>query len=213
MSAEENKEKVRRFLEEAFGQGKVEIISQPRGGPPQTERKGEEMKASSLASRPGSLVCPFCQTGTLCSSGEDSMRCRSCEDLLSGALLETLRQIVSLPDVLGSHACEECSHPQMRLLPDGTFHCPSCGSEVMALETASREPPPPEQEYHSEAYRCGWIDGNSAQRGCFTENANLPRWHDASERLEYYRGHRAGSEARNAAMSDCDEPVRERLPG
>jgi len=137
------------------------------------------------------------------------MRCQSCEGLFSGALLETLRQLSVLPDALGSHACEECAHPQMRLLPDGTYHCPSCGSEVLALE-ASREPPSP-AEYRSEAYRCGRIDGRFAEVGCcFTENPNLPRWHAASERLDYYRGHRAGSEARNAAMGGWEEQVRER---
>jgi ribosomal protein L37AE/L43A len=91
------------------------------------------MKASSLASRPHSLVCPFCEMGQLRSSTHDSMRCRSCEGIINGALLQTLRQITALPDALASHACEECAHPQMRLLPDGTYHCPSCGSEVMAL--------------------------------------------------------------------------------
>ncbi len=91
------------------------------------------MKASSLASRPDSLVCPFCEMGQLRSSTHDSMRCQLCGGHLSGVVLETLRQISALPDALGSHACEECAHPQMRLLPDGTFHCPSCGSEVMAL--------------------------------------------------------------------------------
>ncbi len=41
------------------------------------------MQASSSASRPGSLVCPFCQTGALRrSSGDDSMRCESCDGLL-----------------------------------------------------------------------------------------------------------------------------------
>jgi len=34
-------------------------------------------------------------------------------------VLEALRQIISLPDALGSHACEECGHPEMRRLPDG----------------------------------------------------------------------------------------------
>jgi ribosomal protein L37AE/L43A len=156
------------------------------------------MKASSLASKPGSLVCPFCEMGQLRSSSHDSMRCESCDGLISGAPLETLRQISALPDALGSHACEECAHPQMRLLPDGTFHCPSCGSEVVALE-ASREPMP-QEEYSSEAYRCGWIDGRFGEVGWFTENPNLPRWQEANERLEYYHGHRAGSEARNAAI-------------
>ncbi len=127
------------------------------------------MKASSLASRPGSLVCPFCQTGALLrSSGEDSMRCQSCEGLISGALLETLRQISALPDALGSHACEECAHPQMRLLPDGTFHCPSCGSEVVAFEAASREQPPSPEEYRSEAR-------NTAMGGCEEQvHARIP---------------------------------------
>jgi ribosomal protein L37AE/L43A len=151
------------------------------------------VKGSSLTSRPSSLVCPFCEMGQLRSSSHHSMRCQSCDGLISGALLETLRQISALPDALGRHACEECAHPQMRPLPDGTFHCPSCGSEVVALE-ASREPPSPE-EYRSEAYRCGWIDGRLGEIGGFTHNPNLLRWHDANERLEYYRGHRAGSEA------------------
>jgi hypothetical protein len=47
-------------------------------------------------------------------------------------MLETLCQITALPDALGSHACE-CGHPQMRCLPDGVFHCPACGSEVLPL--------------------------------------------------------------------------------
>jgi uncharacterized Zn finger protein (UPF0148 family) len=157
------------------------------------------VKGLSLTSRPDSLVCPLCEMGQLCSSSQDSIRCQSCQGLLSGALLETLRQISALPDALGSHACEECGYPQMRLLPDGTFHCPSCGSEVVALE-ASKEPPWPQEEYRSEAYRCGWIDGRFGEVGCFTENPTLARWQEASERLQYYRGHRAGSEAGNAAM-------------
>jgi len=110
------------------------------------------MKASTLASRPSSLVCPFCEMGQLRSSTHDSMRCQSCEGLISGELLKTLRQISALPDALGSHACEECAHPQMRLLPDSTYHCPSCGSEVLPLQAAFREQPPSPQEYCSEAH-------------------------------------------------------------
>jgi hypothetical protein len=48
----------------------------------------------------------------------------------------TLEEIVSLPDALGGHACE-CGHPEMRRLPDGVFHCPACGSEVIPLEAGS----------------------------------------------------------------------------
>jgi uncharacterized Zn finger protein (UPF0148 family) len=57
---------------------------------------------------------------------------------LSGAMLATLRGISALPDALGSYACEECGHPEMRLLPDGTFHCPACRSEVLPLEASGR---------------------------------------------------------------------------
>jgi ribosomal protein L37AE/L43A len=49
--------------------------------------------------------------------------------------LRTLEQIASLPEVLGKHACE-CGHPEMRRLPDGVFHCPACGLEVVSLEAS-----------------------------------------------------------------------------
>jgi hypothetical protein len=48
----------------------------------------------------------------------------------------------------------------------------------------------------SEAYRRGWIDGRYGEPGCFTGNRRLAEWERASERLDYYRGHRAGREAR-----------------
>jgi ribosomal protein L37AE/L43A len=89
------------------------------------------VKGSCLVSRPDSLVCPVCEAGQLRSSAIGLMRCESCGAPLSGATLETLRQIIALPDALGRHACE-CGHPEMRRLPDGTFHCPACGSEVVS---------------------------------------------------------------------------------
>jgi hypothetical protein len=46
------------------------------------------------------------------------------------------------------------------------------------------------------AYRCGWIDGRYRELGCFTENLRLAEWETATERLDYYRGHRAGLELR-----------------
>jgi len=156
------------------------------------------MKGSSLASRSRSLVCPLCEAGELKPQAQDSARCESCAGSVSGAMLEVLRQIVALPDALGSHACEECAHPEMRLLPDGTFHCPGCGSEVLSVKASSTSSGPGQR---SEAYRCGWIDGRYAELGCFTENRNLGRWQNPSGRLDYYRGHRAGTEARRAAMS------------
>jgi ribosomal protein L37AE/L43A len=91
------------------------------------------MKGLSLASSSRSLVCPLCGTGELKPSAQHSARCESCGSPLSGEMLEALRQIVALPDALGAHACEECAHPEMRLLPDGTFHCPACRSEVFPI--------------------------------------------------------------------------------
>ncbi len=46
------------------------------------------------------------------------------------------------------------------------------------------------------AYQCGWIDGCYREPGCFTENRRLAEWKMASDRLDYYRGHRAGRETR-----------------
>jgi ribosomal protein L37AE/L43A len=51
-------------------------------------------------------------------------------------MLLTLEQIIALPDASGKHTCE-CGHPEMRRLPDGTFHCPSCGAEVLPVEAIS----------------------------------------------------------------------------
>jgi ribosomal protein L37AE/L43A len=156
------------------------------------------MKGSySLASRPGSLVCPLCEMHKLDVRGHSSLRCDSCGGLLSGAMLETLRQITTLPDALGSHACEECGHPQMRLLPDGTRHCPSCGSEVLPIGAPSVFSEPSE---HSEAYRAGWVDSRFGERSSFVDNPNLARWEDPSDRLDYYKGHRAGSEPRRLTL-------------
>jgi ribosomal protein L37AE/L43A len=168
------------------------------------------MKGSSLASRSRSLVCPLCEAGELKPSGQDSARCDSCAGSVSEAMLEALRRIVALPDALGSHACEECAHPEMRLLPDGTFHCPGCGSEVLSVEASSTFSGFGQR---SEAYRCGWIDGRYAEPGCFTENQNLLRWQDPSDRLDYYRGHRAGSEARRVRGSRNPDDTREKLFG
>src|SRR5215208_1320342 len=101
-------------------------------------KKGCEVKSSSsLASRSRSLICPLCEAGKLKPSGQDSARCTSCASPVSGAMLGALRQIVALPDALGKHACEECGHPEMRRLSDGTFHCPACRSEVLPSDASS----------------------------------------------------------------------------
>ena len=94
------------------------------------------MKASSLASRSDYLVCPICQAGEIHSFSGECARCSSCESIVGAATLLTLEQIIALPDALGRHACE-CGHPEMRLLPDGAFHCPACGAEVFPIEAVS----------------------------------------------------------------------------
>jgi ribosomal protein L37AE/L43A len=79
------------------------------------------------------IICPFCESGRLASLGPGVARCGSCGLPMLGSALETLRDIVGLPDALGAHPCE-CGHPEMRGLPDGVFHCPACGSEVLPVE-------------------------------------------------------------------------------
>lgn len=91
------------------------------------------MRASSLSSRSDFLVCPACQVGELEPLGGEDARCGSCGRILGTAMLLTLEQIIALADASGKHTCE-CGHPEMRRLPDGTFHCPSCGSEVLPVE-------------------------------------------------------------------------------
>jgi ribosomal protein L37AE/L43A len=166
------------------------------------------MRAPYLASRSDSLVCPLCEADELRPSGHDSALCDSCAGLLSGAMLEALRQIVTLPDALGKHACEECGHPEMRRLPDGTYHCPACRSEVLAVGVPSSSS---RSDEHAQAYWAGWVDGRFGERGSFVDNPNLARWENPSERLAYYRGHRAGSEVRRDRNSQnpdvCEKPL------
>ena len=82
------------------------------------------------------IVCPFCESGQLLPLGPSFARCVSCALPLLGSALETLRDIVGLPDALGVHPCE-CGHPEMRRLPDGVFHCPACRSEVLPVDATS----------------------------------------------------------------------------
>jgi ribosomal protein L37AE/L43A len=137
------------------------------------------------------LICPFCSEIELRSFGRNSLRCDECGGVLGGALLETLHMIVTLPEAAGSHACE-CGHPEMRRLPDGVYRCPACGSEVTPISAPVSWKSPD----HTEAYWCGWLDGRYGDPEHFTNNPRLGKWEDHSDRLDYYRGHRAGYEAR-----------------
>ncbi len=98
--------------------------------------KDFEVRRLALASSPDAIICPLCEAGELCLPGGVSVRCGSCVRAVDVAALRTLEEIVALPDALGKHACE-CGHPEMRRLPDGVFHCPACGSEVIPLEGGS----------------------------------------------------------------------------
>jgi hypothetical protein len=49
---------------------------------------------------------------------------------------------------------------------------------------------------HTSAYRHGWYDGRYGEPCCFTDNERLAALEAPSDRLDYYRGHRAGSETR-----------------
>ena len=87
-------------------------------------------------SRADRLVCPACGHGALRSRGlfSRSAECESCSRTFDDVTVGTLEQITALPVALGEHACEECGHPEMRSLPDGTFHCPACRSEVLPIK-------------------------------------------------------------------------------
>lgn len=117
-------------------------------------------------------------------------------------MLETLRNIYILPDAIGEHACE-CGHPEMKLLPDGVYWCPACGSEVSPTNSS---PVVWKTEDHSEAYWCGWLDGRYGETGDFTCNSRLARWGDPQERLDYYHGHRQGTHDRLSTKQGNEPP-------
>jgi ribosomal protein L37AE/L43A len=89
------------------------------------------VKISTPASGSHSIICPSCEAGELTPCGQGGIQCSLCGYAPSRGILGTLQQIITLPDALGSHACEECGHPEMRRLPDDVSHCPGCGSEVL----------------------------------------------------------------------------------
>jgi ribosomal protein L37AE/L43A len=89
--------------------------------------------------RPGHLVCPACESGELQPQAHGLASCAFCDCLFSRAVLKVLARIAALPEARGKHACEDCHHPEMRLLPDGVFHCPVCRSEVLPIERPGRK--------------------------------------------------------------------------
>jgi ribosomal protein L37AE/L43A len=79
------------------------------------------------------IRCPAYAMYTLEMVGRRQARCSRCDISLDGPMRGTLLEIISLPVGLGRHACEECEHPEMKLLPGGVLHCPACRSEVVLL--------------------------------------------------------------------------------
>lgn len=76
-------------------------------------------------------ICPVCESGELVGGTSGGLvHCAECARDFGTAVLETILEIVFLPDAAGRHPCE-CGHPEMRALPDGVFHCPACRSEVL----------------------------------------------------------------------------------
>ena len=80
------------------------------------------------------IRCPACRMYELETVGGRQARCSRCGLTLDGPMLKTLIEILSLPVGLGRHACEECEHPEMKLLPGGVPHCPACRSGVVLTE-------------------------------------------------------------------------------
>ena len=143
------------------------------------------------ASKTSPLTCPYCEASYLTDFGRNAARCRACGGVLGGDLLDLLRRISTLPNPPGRHACE-CGHPEMRLLPGGVYRCPACGSEVLPVSAANVYWIEPDR---SEAYRQGWLDGRYGGPELLTESRLLARW-EGHDRLDFYRGRRAGREAR-----------------
>ena len=121
------------------------------------------MKHSTLASRSHSIICPSCEVGELLPSDHNGIQCSLCSYVPSHSFLQALQQIIALPDALGSHACEECEHPEMRLLPDGVSHCPGCGSEVLLTRSDCRP------------QVVGTSRGHCQSRGGFPDAVSVPK--------------------------------------
>jgi ribosomal protein L37AE/L43A len=150
-------------------------------------------KLTNISSTTHSIICPCCGINELERSATGVVGCSRCDRPIGTQVLKTLEQIVSLPDAIGSHACE-CGHPEMRRLADGVLRCPGCGSEVLPFSASEMRS---ESRLTSEAYRCGWTEGLLGSTQSFVHNDGLARWKDTNDRLAYYQGHRAGRAVRS----------------
>jgi hypothetical protein len=95
----------------------------------------QSVGSATTASRADYLVCPGCGCGQLQPPRgflPRLLECDFCACAFDKTIVETLEQIVDLPETLGNHSCE-CGHPEMRRLPDGVSHCPACRAEVLPV--------------------------------------------------------------------------------
>ena len=76
------------------------------------------------------VACPLCECGEMVQVHPFLARCTECGDTISYGFFNTLRQIGNLPEATGNHPCK-CGHPETRSSPEGSYRCPSCGSEVL----------------------------------------------------------------------------------
>jgi hypothetical protein len=100
------------------------------GDEPATGRGDSDERPAPHGIRGAPHRLPVLRVGRARPFGPGFTRCASCRLPLLGTALDTLVEVVSLPDALGAHACE-CGRPEMRVLPDGVFHRPACGAAVL----------------------------------------------------------------------------------
>ena len=97
--------------------------------------------------------------------------------------------------------CPFCEVHELRSFGHNAARCDACGGVIGGplLETLCRITMTTSKpaRHRSKAYWCGCFDGRFGPSACFTENRRLAEWDAASSRLDYYKGHRAGREARD----------------
>jgi hypothetical protein len=62
-------------------------------------------RSSRRVSTSRSIVCPMCEIGEARAFGSIGARCVFCGRAVDERILESLRQMASLPEAIGSHAC------------------------------------------------------------------------------------------------------------
>jgi hypothetical protein len=86
--------------------------------------------------------------------------------------------------------CPFCSETELRAFGRNSLRCDECGGVIggALLETLYRIVALPDAP-GGHACECGHPED-------FTNNRRLAKWEGPTDRLDYYRGHRAGHEAR-----------------